>query len=153
MHKRATPKRGLHSKERKYQSIDCKRERVGSNNGIGGFHEICTLPPPLLHTDRERGIYQLQRELLHGTKIERTKISRQACIYICIYMPMYRMRTRATGWRRPIGCLKLHVIVRKTATNCKTFSRETPYKDKASYGSSPPCTTERKKGRKKERIC
>jgi len=141
--KRATP-----IKERKCQSIDCKRERVGCSNDIGGFHEKFTPPPPLLHTNRERGIYQLQRELPHGTEIERKKISIQACIYIYIYMLMYRMRTRTTGWRRPIGCLKLHVIVRERATNYRAFLRKTPYKDKASYGSSPPCTTEGKKERK-----
>jgi len=78
--KRATP-----IKERKCQSIDCKRERVGCSNDIGGFHEKFTPPPPLLHTNRERGIYQLQRELPHGTEIERKKISIQACIYIYIY--------------------------------------------------------------------
>jgi len=47
---------------------------------------------------------------------------------------------RATGLRRPIGCLKLQVIFRKRATNYRALLREMAYKDKASYGSSPPCT-------------
>jgi len=45
-----------------------------------------------------------------------------------------------TGWRRPIGCLKLQVIFRKRATNYRALLRKITYKDKASYGSSPPCT-------------
>jgi len=43
-----------------------------------------------------------------------------------------------TGWRRPIGCLKLQVIFRKRATNYMALLRKMTYKDKASYGSSPP---------------
>jgi len=46
----------------------------------------------------------------------------------------------STGWRRPIGCLKLQVILRKRATNYRAFFRKMTYKDKASYGSSPPCS-------------
>jgi len=46
-----------------------------------------------------------------------------------------------TGWRRLIECLKSQVILRKRATNYRALLREMTYKDKASYGSSPPCTT------------
>jgi len=45
-----------------------------------------------------------------------------------------------TGWRRCIECLKLQVISRKRATNSRALLRKMTYKDKASYGSSPPCT-------------
>jgi len=45
-----------------------------------------------------------------------------------------------TGWRRLIGCLKLQVIFRKKATNYRALLRKMTYEDKASYGSSPPCT-------------
>jgi len=45
----------------------------------------------------------------------------------------------STGWRRPIGCLKLQVIFRKRATDHKALLRKMIYKDKASYGSSPLC--------------
>ena len=44
-----------------------------------------------------------------------------------------------TGWRRPIGCLKLQVIFRKRATEYRALLRKMTYKDKASYDSSPPC--------------
>jgi len=44
-----------------------------------------------------------------------------------------------TGWRRLIGCLNLQVIFRKRATNYRALWRKMTYKDKASYGSSPPC--------------
>jgi len=46
-----------------------------------------------------------------------------------------------TGWRRPIGCFKLQVIFRKRANNYQTLLRKMMYKDKASYASSPPCTS------------
>jgi len=46
-----------------------------------------------------------------------------------------------TGWRRPIGCLKLQVIFRKRATNYTAFSREMTCKDKACCASWPPCIT------------
>jgi len=46
-----------------------------------------------------------------------------------------------TGWQRLTGCLKLQVIFRKRATNWRALLRKMTYKDKASYGSSPPCMT------------
>jgi len=46
-----------------------------------------------------------------------------------------------TVWRRPIGCLKLQVIFRKRATNSRALWRKMTSKDKASYGSSPPCNS------------
>ena len=46
----------------------------------------------------------------------------------------------STWWRSPIGCLKLQVIFRKRATIVRSLWREMTCKDKASYGSSPPCT-------------
>jgi len=45
-----------------------------------------------------------------------------------------------TGWRRLIGCLKLQVIFRKRATSYRALLLKMTCKDKASYGSSPPCT-------------
>jgi len=45
-----------------------------------------------------------------------------------------------TGWRRLIGCLKFQVIFRKRATNYRALLRKMSCEDKASYGSSPPCT-------------
>ena len=46
-----------------------------------------------------------------------------------------------TGWQRPIGCLKLQVIFRKRATNSKALLWKMTYKDKASYESTPPCSS------------
>jgi len=46
-----------------------------------------------------------------------------------------------TGWRRPIGCLKSQVIFRKRGTNSRALLLKMTYKDKASYGSSPPCSS------------
>jgi len=45
-----------------------------------------------------------------------------------------------TRRRRPMGCLKLQVIFRKRATNYRALLRKMTYGNKASYGSSPPCT-------------
>jgi len=47
--------------------------------------------------------------------------------------------TCSAGWRRLIGCLKLQVTFCKRATNNRALLREMTCKDKASYGSSPPC--------------
>jgi len=44
-----------------------------------------------------------------------------------------------SGWRRPIGRLKLQVIFRKRASNYRALLRKMTYKVMASYGSSPPC--------------
>ena len=45
-----------------------------------------------------------------------------------------------TGWRRPVGCLKLHVISCKRATNYRALLRKMTCRDRASCGSSPPCS-------------
>ena len=44
-----------------------------------------------------------------------------------------------TGWRRLIGCLKLHVIFRKRATNYRALLRKMTEEDQASCDSTPPC--------------
>jgi len=49
-------------------------------------------------------------------------------------------RDTHTGWRNPTEHLKLHVIFRKRATNNRALLLKMSYKDRASYGSSPPCT-------------
>jgi len=45
-----------------------------------------------------------------------------------------------TEWRRCIRCLELQVMFRKRATHYRALLRKMTYKDKASYGSWPPCT-------------
>jgi len=47
--------------------------------------------------------------------------------------------TSPTGRRRCIGCLKLHITFCKRATNYRNLLRKMTSKDKASYGSPPPC--------------
>jgi len=49
-------------------------------------------------------------------------------------------RDTHTGWRRPIKRLKLHVIFCKRATDNRALLLKMSCKDRASYGSSPPCT-------------
>ena len=45
-----------------------------------------------------------------------------------------------TRWPRPIKCLNLQVIFRQRANNCRALLWKMTCKDKACYGSSPPCT-------------
>ena len=45
----------------------------------------------------------------------------------------------STGWRRPIGCLKLQVIFRKRAPSYMPLLRKMTYEDKASYDSTLLC--------------
>jgi len=66
----------------------------------------------------------------------RLESAREYNIIYVDYWSIYDIRD--TGWRRPIGCLKLQVIFRKRANNHRTLLRKMTYKDKASYGSSPP---------------
>ena len=47
-------------------------------------------------------------------------------------------RNATTGWRRPTGCPKLQVILRKRATNYRALLQKMTYEDKASYDSTPP---------------
>ena len=54
-----------------------------------------------------------------------------------MYLHMY-IYIQGTGWRRPIGCLKLQVIVRKKTTNYRALWQKMTYEDKASYDSTPP---------------
>ena len=57
-----------------------------------------------------------------------------------IHMYIYIYTNTHTGWRRPIGCLKLQVISRKRASNYRPLLRKMTCKDKASCDSKPPCT-------------
>jgi len=45
-----------------------------------------------------------------------------------------------TGWRRLIGSPKLQIIFHQRATKYRSLLWKMTYKDKGSYGSSPPCT-------------
>ena len=48
-----------------------------------------------------------------------------------------------TGWRRLIGSPKLQIIFHKRATKYRSLLRKMTHKDKGSYESSPPCSSER----------
>ena len=60
-------------------------------------------------------------------------------LYVHFFVFMY-VSMEITGWRRPIGCLKLRVIFCTRAMNYRAISRKMTTKDKAIYGSSPPCS-------------
>ena len=63
-------------------------------------------------------------------------------IYTRIYPYMNRHAIKYIVVVYRIGCLKLQVIFRKRACNYRALLRKMTYEDKASYGSSPPCTTD-----------
>jgi len=63
-------------------------------------------------------------------------INETPLVTIFIYIHTWR-----TGWRRLIGSPKLQIIFHKRATECRALLRKMTHKDKASYGSSPPCTS------------
>ena len=70
-------------------------------------------------------------------------VTQQACVYVHTSRPTNSLYGKScTGWRRPIGCLKLQVIFRKRATNYRALSRKMTYKDKASYDSTTPHCSE-----------
>ena len=47
------------------------------------------------------------------------------------------VNTCITGWRTPLGCLKLQVIFCKRAANYRALLRKMTFEDKASYDSTP----------------
>jgi len=53
----------------------------------------------------------------------------------------WKQRSSTTGWQRLIGSPKLQIIFHKRDTQYRSLLRKMPYKDKGSYGSSPPCST------------
>jgi len=63
------------------------------------------------------------------------------CNAVCCSVVQYVAHSghASTVWRRLIGCLKLQVF-RKRATNYRALLRKMTCTDKATYGSSPPCT-------------
>ena len=74
----------------------------------------------------------------------------ESYIYICRVLHLYlgsnwnltsRFRLLMhKGWQKLIGCLMLQVIFRKRATNSRALLWKMTNKDKASYGSTTPCT-------------
>ena len=60
-----------------------------------------------------------------------------------IYISCALSPSNDTEWRRPIGCLKLHISPRKRATNYRAFLWKMTCKEKAFYGVSPPCNNSR----------
>jgi len=95
-----------------------------------------SLPPPcclyISHTHT--------RTYTHAHARTRTRTNIGACTYRERESQSHFLSHTVTGWRRRVGCLKLQVIFRQTANNYRALLRNMTYKDKASYGSSPPCT-------------
>ena len=56
-----------------------------------------------------------------------------------------------TEWRRCTGYRKLQISFRKRATNYRALLRKMTYKDKASYGPSPICTSNSARGNARAR--
>ena len=63
------------------------------------------------------------------------------CVALLVDVCVTWLTTRdTTGWRIPIGCLKLKVIFRERATNYRALLLKMTWKDHVSYGSLSPCT-------------
>jgi len=75
-------------------------------------------------------------------------LARALCRSLALPNSLYRVRTRAAGWRRPIGCLILigHFL-QKSPTIAGSFA-ERDLQLKVSYGPSPPCNASRSLSRK-----
>jgi len=58
----------------------------------------------------------------------------------CLHHTLPFARRVCTGWRRPIGCLKLQVIFRERATNYRALLRKMTGKSKAPWGFLSPCS-------------
>ena len=112
-----------------WQNVGLFRENVGLfRENVGLFREnvglFWSLPLTIFLWRAELERYSLSKE--------RYSLSKE--LYIL------STNSKATGWRRPIGCLKLQAIFRKRANYYRALLRKMTYDDKASYGSSPPCT-------------
>jgi len=59
-------------------------------------------------------------------------------IYIYTYIDVVMRCVTCTGWRRFIGCLKLHVAFHKKTTKYKALLWKLSYREKTSYAFSPP---------------
>ena len=110
------------------------------------FVHMCDLLPPIwqvIYVSQDVFIRVTWR--IHTCVATRPYVSRDSftCvtrIHMCGVIRWYVWLTASgTGWRRPIGCLKLQVIFCKRATNYRALLRKMTCEDKASYESSPPC--------------
>ena len=61
--------------------------------------------------------------------------------YRVIQLSLYFL-TDITRWRRLMGSPKLLIIFHKRATKNRSLLQKMTYKDKGSYESSPPCTSQ-----------
>jgi len=95
----------------------CVRERTWSKNAEHVLGHVTTILPIMRSTCDE------------------------SCVCVC-EREREREKEATTGWWRLIGCLKMQVIFRKRATNCRALLRKMTYDDKASYDSTPPCIWE-----------
>ena len=66
----------------------------------------------------------------HGKHIFMASVYEFSCDYMHTHTNKH--------WQRPIGCFKSQVFFSKRATNSRALLQKMTYKDKASYGSSPP---------------
>jgi len=60
-------------------------------------------------------------------------------LWVLCHFTGFARLVRITKMERYTECLQSQVIFRHRATNYKTLLRKTTFKDKTSYGSSPPC--------------
>jgi len=95
-----------------------------------------TLAPSctLQHTATRYKHTAIYRSTPHGTAPHCNKLQHTAP-----QLWEFCVEKTATGWRRPVGCPKLQVIFRKSATYYRALLQKMTYKDKAFYASTPLC--------------
>jgi len=89
----------------------------------------------------------LRRRVRCSSSCRCTYKNENICIYIFISVYVWSfilfdrsLEKACTRWRKPIGCLRLQVILRKRAINYRAFLRKMTCESKASYDFMPPCT-------------
>ena len=104
---------------------------------IGGWEIASCRESCALVSERERVVERVADWWVRGCEVWIAEWGIATCKYRIVVRQ--QCMVRCTGWRRPIRCLKLQVILRKKITNYRAFLQKMTYKDKASYGSLPPC--------------
>jgi len=98
------------------------------------LYNICVYPFLVGYTHILQGYTHILYTHLQPKPLNIWQHSKILKIVATARMCVFSAETTHTGW------LKLQVIFRQRATGYRALLQKTTHKDKASYGSSPPCT-------------
>jgi len=103
---------------------------------------IYTYDPSKYHELKESWKHRTHRSDIAGGEDALTRRSLFAKKPLIIGLVCGKWPQGHSGWQRCIGCLESQVSFCKRATNHRALLQKMTFKDKASYGSSPPCIFE-----------